>query len=70
LHWLKANNTKYYGEIDIRPERIEQLPYDDVPAEVMGIVCQSDDPIIADQADGYVPQGVGDSGMVYVLLRC
>jgi hypothetical protein len=61
LCWLKDHNPKYYGAIKIDPVRIEQLPEDDVPTEVLGIVRQYTDTGIVDQeSDGYVP--VDDSG--------
>ncbi|KAG1836484.1 hypothetical protein F4604DRAFT_1518694, partial [Suillus subluteus] len=34
LRWLKTNNTKYYGDIEISNSRIEELPEDDVPPEI------------------------------------
>ncbi|KAG1865004.1 hypothetical protein DFJ58DRAFT_838742 [Suillus subalutaceus] len=37
LQWLKMNNTKYYGDIEISNSRIEELPEDDVPPEIIGI---------------------------------
>lgn len=56
LLWLKANNPKYYGEVQISPERIALLPEDDIPDEVLAVVRQSEDVGIVDQeSDGYVP---------------
>ncbi|THG92828.1 hypothetical protein EW026_g8214 [Hermanssonia centrifuga] len=56
LQWLKKNNLKYYGNIQISPERIAALPEDDVPDEVLGVVRQSEDEGVVDQeSDGYVP---------------
>lgn len=56
LHWLKNNNPKYYGGIEIDGHRIAQLPEDDVPEEVLGIVRQSTDTGLVDQESaGYVP---------------
>jgi hypothetical protein len=53
---LKNNNPKYYGGIEIDGCRIVQLPEDDVPVEVLGIVCQSTDTGLVDQESaGYVP---------------
>jgi len=56
LRWLKNNNPKYYGGIEIDGRRIAQLPEDDVPVEVLGIVRQSTDTGLVDQESaGYVP---------------
>jgi len=64
LHWLKSNNPKYYGHIEIDCNHMEQLPEDDVPLEVLGVVHQSSDAGLVDQeSDGYVPVGdVGETG--------
>jgi hypothetical protein len=56
LCWLKENNPKYYGDIEISDARIVDLPDDDVPEEILGIVHQLDDTGIVDQeSDGYIP---------------
>ncbi|KAI0349342.1 hypothetical protein OH77DRAFT_1582337 [Trametes cingulata] len=56
LLWLKHNNERYYGNITISEDRLQALPDDDVPTEVLDIVRQCDDPGIADQEGaGYVP---------------
>jgi hypothetical protein len=56
LKWLKENNQKYYGDIDISTERIELLPEDDVPQEIFGVVRQSTDVGAVDEEhNGYVP---------------
>lgn len=56
LTWLKTNNRKYYGDIDIDPERLGSLPDDDVPMEILGIVRQTEDIGLIDQeSDSYVP---------------
>jgi len=38
LCWLKVNNTKYYRDIEISPTRIQTLPEDNVPEEIIGKV--------------------------------
>ncbi|OCH93891.1 hypothetical protein OBBRIDRAFT_801545 [Obba rivulosa] len=43
LRWLKENNTKYYGGIEINPQRIRDLPEDDVPIEIWETICQCTD---------------------------
>jgi hypothetical protein len=56
LKWLKKNNPKYYGAIEISTARIESLPEDGVPEEITSIIRQSDDIGIIDQESaGYVP---------------
>lgn len=57
LQWLKENNPKYYGDIVISTERLADLPEDDVPVEVMGVVRQSDDVGVIDrESEGYAPR--------------
>lgn len=71
LRWLKANNPKYYSTIEISDTRIAQLPEDDVPVEVLGVVRQSEDGGIIDQEhDGYVPteEDTGEHSVVEFLL--
>ncbi|KAI0085329.1 hypothetical protein BDY19DRAFT_868979, partial [Irpex rosettiformis] len=34
LLWLKENNQKYYGDIEIHQGRLESLPEDDIPIEI------------------------------------
>jgi hypothetical protein len=55
LQWLKENNPKYYGTIEISKERLEKLPEDDVPTEILSIIRQStDEGILDDENDNYV----------------
>ncbi|THG95067.1 hypothetical protein EW026_g6512 [Hermanssonia centrifuga] len=57
LLWLKANNSKYYGEIQIDDERLQLLPEDDVPSEIYEIARHTTDIGIVDQESaGYVPE--------------
>ena len=57
LWWLKENNPKYYGDIDISLTCIDSLPEDDVPEELISIIRQSDDTAsINEENDGYVPE--------------
>lgn len=56
LRWLKTHNTKYYGHITIDLDRIHQLPEDDVPAEILGLIWQTTDTgLINQESAGYVP---------------
>jgi hypothetical protein len=55
LAWLKANNSKYYGDIEISADALKRLPEDDVPDEILSIVRQSSDIGLLDQEGaGYV----------------
>ena len=55
LLWLKANNKTYYGDINIDDERLRSLPEDDIPAELLDIVRQSEDiGIVEEESAGYV----------------
>lgn len=57
LLWLRHNNPKYYGDIEISEERLEQLPEDGVPEEIIANVHQSEDVgIIDEESQGYVPR--------------
>jgi hypothetical protein len=56
LTWLKENNQKYYGNIDINQDRLRSLPDDEVPNEILGIIRQTEDIGLVDQeSDGYIP---------------
>ena len=35
ISWLKVNNPKFYGHINISSERLESLPVDGVPLELL-----------------------------------
>jgi hypothetical protein len=62
LTWLKTHN-KYYGDISIDTECICELPEDDVPAEIVGIIHQTMDiGLINQKAAGYVPAKQNMSG--------
>ena len=61
LRWLKANNSKYYGTVEIDSTRIDSLPNDDVPIELLSVVRQSTDIGVVDQESaGYVPEHEDD----------
>ena len=56
LVWLKHHNAKYYGTIEISPERLAHLLEDDVPEEIDALVRQTEDVSVLDEeTDGYVP---------------
>jgi hypothetical protein len=55
LRWLKTNNPKYYGGIQIDDARLNNLPDDDVPVEIMGVIRQSTDvESVTQESAGYV----------------
>ena len=55
LDWLKAHNPKYYGNVTISQHQLDQLPKDDVPTEILGVIRQSNDIGLVDQeSSGYV----------------
>ena len=62
LQWLKEHN-RYYRDIEISTERLSELPENDVPVELMGIVRQSTDTgIVLEESRGYVPTEDEDLG--------
>ena len=67
LQWLKANNPKYYGDIEISTSHIQDLPEDDVPGEILGLIRQSTDTGIIDQeSDGYLPMNEEATGRQFM----
>ena len=55
LDWLKENNP-FYEHITISVERLDALPEDDIPEEIVNLVKFSDDTrLLAEEQDGYVP---------------
>ena len=69
LQWLKHNNPKYYGDIEISEERLNELPEDDVPEEINAIIRQTEDEgILEEEDDGYVPRD-DNEGRVLILMR-
>lgn len=68
LRWLKYNNSKYYGDIVIDGSRIQSLPDDDVPDELLGIMRQStDEGLVEQESAGYVPTEDADGAQHFVL---
>ncbi|KAG1744833.1 hypothetical protein EDB19DRAFT_1906543 [Suillus lakei] len=62
LQWLKKNNTKYYGDVEISSAQISELPENNIPQEIIGIVRQSTDMgVVDEESAGYVPNDEGDS---------
>ncbi|KAF7293131.1 ATP-dependent DNA helicase [Mycena chlorophos] len=60
LMWLKANNS-FYSDIEISPERLEQLPISGIPDEILLNVRYAPDESILDREHaGYVPVDIGD----------
>jgi hypothetical protein len=55
LVWLKKNNP-HFAHIQIDEARLQSLPEDDVPEEILDIVRQNTDVgVIDDEKSGYVP---------------
>ena len=60
LQWLKENNP-VYRDIIISTTRLDELPVDDVPREIVSLAKHSDDLAhLADEQDGYVPDDDDD----------
>ncbi|KAK2462221.1 hypothetical protein APHAL10511_005760, partial [Amanita phalloides] len=56
LVWLKKNNLKYFGDVEIDENMLQQLPEDDMPEELLAIVqTTNDEHIIDEEHGGYVP---------------
>ncbi|KAG9310724.1 hypothetical protein JVU11DRAFT_9325 [Chiua virens] len=63
LLWLKNNNPQY-NDTKILNERLAELPEDDVPNELLGIVRQETEEIVANRESAtYVPSNEFDSQM-------
>ncbi|QRV95124.1 Helitron helicase-like domain at N-terminus [Ceratobasidium sp. AG-Ba] len=55
LLWLKNNNQKYYGDIEIDSERLAELPVNGVPQAVqVNFRFETDDTMIEAESGGYV----------------
>lgn len=65
LLWLKENNAKYYGDIEINAERLSHLPEDDVPEEIHALVQQTEDiGVLDEESDGYVPNDNNEGSFI------
>ena len=62
LIWLKENNPKYYGEIELSPERLSELPENDIPLEVTSIVKENRDVDVVDEESGGYVRETSDVG--------
>jgi hypothetical protein len=61
LVWLKANNTKHFGDVEISAENMDVLPEDDVPDELLAAVRQETDRSVLEQEmETYVPSANDD----------
>lgn len=61
LLWLKENNP-IYENILISHDRLNELPVDDVPFEIMSLMKHSDNIVrLNDENDGYVPDSDDES---------
>jgi hypothetical protein len=69
LCWLKTNNHKYYGNVEINTNALNCLPDDDVQHEILGIVHQSSDTgALDEESAGYVPINEEHGGMEMYIL--
>jgi len=56
LVWLKANNP-IYEDIDISAERLNALPINGIPDEILSVAKYSTDTaMLAEEEDSYVPE--------------
>jgi hypothetical protein len=56
LCWLRENNPKYYGNVEMSSERLRLLPEEDIPQAIIDVVHQSTEVGVVDQeSEGYVP---------------
>jgi hypothetical protein len=59
LLWLKINNPKYYGHVEISEEVLESLPENDVPSQILDRVhLETDESCLNAENDSYVPADV------------
>jgi hypothetical protein len=73
LIWLKRNNPGYYGDVVIDASRLDKLPDDGIPEEIVSTMRHDDDEALIEQESSpYVPSesdqltgtvsGVGEDG--------
>ncbi|KAI5993857.1 hypothetical protein EDD15DRAFT_2166686 [Pisolithus albus] len=69
LIWLKANNAMY-KDVIICPERLHELPEDDIPIEISAVVRHEGDAEVALwERAGYVPEDGSIGGEFFILRR-
>ncbi|KAH9958183.1 hypothetical protein BGW80DRAFT_1256941 [Lactifluus volemus] len=49
LVWLKRHNKKYYGNIEIDPTRLDRLPQDGIPEEIVTTIRHNNDEELIEQ---------------------
>jgi hypothetical protein len=79
LKWLRINNPRYYGNIQIDESRLAQLPEDAVPTEILvSIRHESNISVINTESNGYVPEDTSDdeeqlaggaSQLIHIIMR-
>ena len=70
LCWLKANNPKYYRDVEVSASELAQLPVDDVPNQIMAIIRQTEDVgVINEENDSYVPQDPDEGQYQLTIAR-
>ena len=70
LKWLKANNP-IYSNIYVSSERLNELPLDGIPDEILSVTkYSSNTSLLAEESAGYVPEEPDDdvNGVLYVSL--
>ena len=66
LEWLKENNP-LYANINISHERLDALPIDGIPEEILGVAKFSDDTkLLEEERNGYVPADDADESGKFV----
>jgi hypothetical protein len=69
LNWLHCHNTKYYGDIKMDEGRLQDLPNDDVPEEILSIVRQSSNVKVADEEmEGHIDELDVSLGKLYYFI--
>ena len=69
LEWLKENNP-LYANISISAERLDELPIDGIPEEILSVAKYSDDTrLLEEERNGYVPGDDADESgeLAYVV---
>ena len=68
LEWLKEHNP-LYANVSISEDRLNALPLNGVPDEILSLVKYSDDTrLLAEETDGYVPNEPDDLGTSIYML--
>ncbi|KAG8681191.1 hypothetical protein FRC08_015793 [Ceratobasidium sp. 394] len=67
--WLKTNNKKYYGDIEIDPSIVAELLVDGVPDAIqVNLHHEEDDSMVSAEIGGYVPDTYVDDNVETEVL--